>query len=93
MIINNKKEGSTELAKQKMVLTSMHSSQSGIVIAIDGGGGITGRLEALGIRRGSRIVKKSALIGCGPVIVCAGNTEIAIGYGMASRIIIEADEK
>ena len=70
----------------------MKNLQSGVVVAINGGGGMCTRLEALGIRIGSRIVKKSAQIGFGPVIVLVGNTEIAIGHGMTSRIFVEVDE-
>lgn len=79
--------------KQKLALTSMKNAQSGTVISINGCGGMLGRLEALGIRIGARITKKSALIGRGPVIIAVGNTEIAIGYGMASRILVEVDEQ
>lgn len=78
--------------KQSIVLNVMENQQSGIVVAIDGGGGMRKRLEALGIHLGSIIKKKSSLIGFGPVIVSVGNTEIAIGYGMASRILVEVDE-
>ncbi|MDI6706263.1 MAG: FeoA family protein [Bacillota bacterium] len=70
----------------------MKNSQSGILAAINGGVGMRTRLEALGIRVGARIQKKSALAGFGPVIASVGNTEIAIGYGMASRIFVEVDE-
>ena len=80
------------MQKQRLTLTSMKNAQSGTVILINGGGGMLGRLEALGIRAGARITKRSALIGRGPVIVAVGNTEIAIGYGMASRILVEVDE-
>lgn len=78
--------------KKKLVLNVMKNEQSGVVVAIDGGGGMRKRLEALGIHLGSRIKKKSSLIGFGPVIVSVGNTEIAIGYGMASKIFVEIDE-
>lgn len=80
------------MIKGRVALSEMKNTQSGIVLAINGGGGMCTRLEALGIRVGSRIKKKSALIGLGPVIASVGNTEIAIGYGMASRIFVEVDE-
>lgn len=80
------------MQKRKLALSDMKNTQSGIVAAIKGGRVMCTRLEALGIRVGSRIKKKSALIGCGPVIVLVGNTEIAIGHGMALRIFVEVDE-
>jgi ferrous iron transport protein A len=80
------------MQKRRLALSMMKNMQSGIVVAINGGRGMCKKLEALGIRVGAGIKKKSALIGSGPVIVLVGNTEIAIGYGMASRIFVEVDE-
>ncbi|MCL6591583.1 MAG: ferrous iron transport protein A [Firmicutes bacterium] len=77
--------------KQKISLSSMKNGQSGIIMEIDGGKGMLARLEALGVRTGSRIIKKSGFFGAGPVIVTAGNTDVAIGHGMASRIMVEVD--
>ncbi|NSW92723.1 MAG: ferrous iron transport protein A [Firmicutes bacterium] len=71
----------------------MRNAQSGTIVSIYGGIGMLRRLEALGIRVGGKITKKSALIGRGPVIIAVGNTEIAVGYGMASRILVEVDEQ
>jgi len=81
------------MQKRRLALSAMKNTQSGIVVSINGGGGMCKRLEALGIRIGSRIKKKSAFIGFGPVIVSVGNTEIAIGHGMTSRIFVEVDEQ
>ena len=69
----------------------MKSGQSGKVIDIAGGVGITERLAALGIRRGSRVQKISAMLWSGPVTVQAGGTRLAIGHGMASKIIVEPE--
>lgn len=80
------------MQKRKLSLSGMRNAQSGTVIVINGGGEMRKRLEALGIHTGSKITKKNALIGFGPVIVAIGNTEIAIGHGMASRIFVEVDE-
>ncbi len=80
------------MQKRKIALYMMKNFQPGIVIEISGGRGMCSRLEALGIRIGSRIIKKSALLGFGPVIVLVGNTEIAIGHGMAARIFVEVEE-
>jgi Fe2+ transport system protein FeoA len=43
----------------------------------------------MGLREGSRVTKKSAVPAGGPVIVQTGNTQIAIGAGMANRIIVK----
>ena len=78
--------------KQRLALNAMKNEQFGTVVAINSGGGMRTRLDALGIHVGSKIKKKSSMIGSGPVIVLVGNTEIAIGYGMASKIFVEVDE-
>ena len=75
--------------KKKVFLTDMKNGQNGVVIGVSGGIGIISKLEALGVRKGVKILKKSAHIGRGPIIVIACGTEMAIGYGMASRIIVE----
>lgn len=77
---------------KRITLVSMSNGQSGIIYAIRGGRGMTTRLEALGVRIGAEIIKKSSLMRGGPVIIAVGNTEIAIGYGMASKIIVEVNE-
>lgn len=80
------------LQGKKKALTAMKNGQAGVLVEINGGAGMRAKLEAMGVRLGARITKKSALMGGGPVIIGVGNTEIAIGYGMASRILMEVEE-
>ena len=47
------------------------------------------RLEAMGIRRGTKLTKTSGAYLRGPVTVRAGNVQIALGYGIASRVMID----
>lgn len=79
------------LSKRRAVLSSMKNGQSGVIVEIGGGKGMRTRLEALGVRVGSKIKKKSGFFRGGPVIVSVGNTDVAIGFGMASRILVEVD--
>ena len=51
---------------------------------------MTRRLDALGIRVGETITKVSSQWMRGPVLVRHGNTDVAIGYGMAQKIMVEA---
>ena len=67
----------------------MEAGQSGVVVQIQGGRGIISRLNALGIRPRKRITKVSSMFMRGPVTIEVGNAQIAIGYGMARRIIVE----
>ncbi len=74
---------------KQISLTQLKRGQSGRVIQIMGGFGMTHRLSAIGIRPGKKVTKVSAMFMRGPVTVRVGGTEIAIGFGMASRIIVE----
>lgn len=80
------------MAKQ-ISLAHLKRGQSGRVIQIMGGYGMTRRLSAIGIRPGKKVTKVSAMFMRGPVTVRVGGTEIAIGFGMASRIVVEVEEK
>ena len=71
-----------------MDLTQMKVGQVGTVVEIQGGHGLTRRLQALGIRVGVRIIKVSSQIMRGPVTVQMGNSRVAIGFGMARKIIV-----
>ena len=76
---------------KKMPVSKMESGRSGKVVQIQGGQGIISRLAALGIREGRKITKVSSMLMRGPVTIQSGNTRIAIGYGMANKIIVEPD--
>ncbi len=69
-------------------LVNLASGETGIVNDIIGGRGVINRLCALGIIPGKKIIKISAMMMRGPVVVRVGSTEIALGFGMASKIII-----
>jgi len=74
-----------------VTLRQMQSGQSGKVVQIQGGFGLINRLSALGIRPGKRITKVSSMLMRGPVTIQLGNTQVALGFGMANKIIVELD--
>ena len=74
---------------KQISLSRMKIGQSGIVVQIQGGRGLTNRLSALGIRPGQRITKVSSMFMRGPVTIQVGSAQVAIGFGMANRIIVE----
>jgi ferrous iron transport protein A len=80
------------MSDRKLVtLRQMQSGQSGKVVEIQGGHGLINRLNALGVRPGKRITKVSSMLMRGPVTIQSGNTRIAVGFGMANKIIVELD--
>ena len=77
--------------RKQTTLSRMEAGQSGIVVQIQGGHGLIKRLSALGIRPGQRITKVSSMFMRGPVTIQLGNTQVAIGFGMANKIIVGLD--
>ena len=77
--------------RKQIPLARMQTGKSGIVVQIQGGRGLVNRLNALGIRPGKRITKVSSMLMRGPVTIQLGNAQVAIGFGMANKIIVELD--
>ncbi len=77
--------------KVQLTLAQMETGQSGIIIQILGGHGFVRRLEALGVRPGKKITKISSMLLRGPVTIQVDNTQVAIGFGMANKIIVEVE--
>jgi ferrous iron transport protein A len=72
-----------------MYLTELKTKQTGVVKEILGGHGVQSRLAALGIRPGKKITKISSHFWRGPVTVLVDKTKVAIGHGMALKIVVE----
>ena len=70
-------------------LSKMDAGQSGKVVEVQGGQRIVNRLNALNVRPGKKITKLNSMLMRGPVTIEVGNARVAIGYGMAKRIIVE----
>jgi len=72
-------------------LVQMRRGQRGTVLQLQGGRGLVNRLNALGIRPGKKITKVSAMLMRGPVTIEVDRAQIAIGFGMANKIIVKPD--
>ncbi len=78
--------------KMSLPLSQMKTGQKGVIVQVAGGRGLNSRLEAMGMRVGHEVTKVSSMLMAGPVVVRVGNTEIALGFGMAQKIIVEVSE-
>ena len=74
---------------KQLTLTQMQTGQSGVVVEILGRRGVINRLSVLGIRPGQRVTKVGSMFMRGPVTIQIGNAQVALGFGMANRVIIE----
>lgn len=79
----------SETNANRVSLAQMQAGQSGKIVEINGGYGLSRKLDALGIRTGKEITKISAQWMRGPVLLQQGHTQAALGFGMASKILVE----
>ena len=77
--------------EKQIILARMQAGQSGTVVQVQGGHGMVNRLSALGIRPSARITKVGSMFMRGPITIQVNRAQVAIGFGMARRIIVELD--
>lgn len=70
-------------------LDRLKIGQKGKIIRLDGGRAFQEKAHSLGIRIGKIIIIYSSLPLRGPIAFKFDNVEIAIGRGMAQKIILE----
>ncbi|NJF25955.1 ferrous iron transport protein A [Thermococcus sp. Bubb.Bath] len=68
-------------------LIGLEPGERGVVVNIAGGSGLRSRLYAMGIAPGViiRVLEKHQF---GPVVVEAGTTRLAVGRGMAGKVLV-----
>jgi len=77
----------------RVSLIKLKGNQKGKITDISGGGALQHKLMSLGIYKGREITKLSHFALRGPVAVKVGRSVIALGYSMASKIILESNDK
>jgi len=70
-------------------LTQMQPGKTGTIKEIQGGPGLTRKLQSMGIRPGKNITKVSSHFGRGPQTIEIDNMQIAVGFGIAKKIFVE----
>ncbi len=74
-------------------LNEMKRGESGLIREIRGGYGFARRMESMNIRAGKRLIKLSTIFKRGPVTIQIDHTQLALGYGMAQRILVEVTRR
>lgn len=69
----------------------MKENKKGRIVEISGGHAFQNRLMSLGIYTGREIVKLSHFALKGPVAIKVGRSVLALGHGMAAKIILETE--
>ena len=78
---------------KRIPLTELASGRQATVVEIQAGQGLIRRLEALGVRIGRKVEKVSGPFIRGPVTVRVGNIRAAIGFGAASKVLVQTEER
>lgn len=86
-------DGQREKYEMKKNLIDMEDYQKGVIISLDGGNFFRNKLSSMGISEGAEIKKITGHFMGGPVLIKIKNTEIAVGCGMAEKIIVEVGDK
>ena len=73
-------------------MTQLEEGETGVVVSLQGGYGLVRRLESLGIRMGKKVTKVSSQLMRGPITVRIDNSQVALGFGMAKKIIVELEK-
>ena len=63
------------------------------IVKIEGGKSFQEKAESLGLRVGVQVKKLSTQVMNGPVTIQIGSSKVALGRGMAKKILVESDEK
>jgi len=76
-------------ATAPLTLAACATGQHYRVVAVQGGHGLRERLEQMGLNQGCVLAKIGKHLFHGPIVVKIKHTELAIGHGMAGRILVE----
>ncbi len=83
----------TAYQNEQVTLAQMRTGQTATVVGVMGGPGLVRRLDALGIRPGKQVTKVSSTLFHGPITLRVDSCRVAVGFGMARRIIVEVERR
>jgi ferrous iron transport protein A len=78
---------------KEIKLTQLGAKKTAVIKEILGGYEVARRLESMGIRPGKGITMISTHFWRGPVTIMVGKSKVAIGHGMAQKVIIEVPDE
>lgn len=76
---------------KKLSLIQMKENKKGRILEISGGVGLQNKFMSMGIYPGREFIKVSHFALRGPVTIKVGRSLLALGHGMASKIMVEVE--
>jgi ferrous iron transport protein A len=76
---------------KKISLIQLKANRRGKVVEVLGGANLRHKLMHRGIFNGKEIVKLSHIGLRGPVVIKAGRSILALGHGVASKVMLEQE--
>ena len=73
----------------KIPLAKLKKGVKAKIVEVTAGKQMAHRLSSIGLRHGAYITKLSTFALKGPVTVKVGSTTIALGHGMAEKVMVE----
>ncbi|MFO7942002.1 MAG: FeoA family protein [Bacillota bacterium] len=73
-------------------LNRMQTNHIGEVVDVRGGRTFRSKLDAMGIHRGRSVYKMGGSVWGGPITVRLNGCLVAVGRGMAERILLEVED-
>ncbi|MFO7888956.1 MAG: FeoA domain-containing protein [bacterium] len=77
----------------KLTLDEVQMNQSVVVESIQGGFGARNRLNTMGIHKGDILTVKRSGIMKGPILVNVHGMDVALGRGMAGKVVVSMYNK
>lgn len=76
---------------KKISLVRIKANHKGKVMEILGGTNLQERLMNMGVYKGKEVTKLSHIGLRGPVVIKAGRSILALGHGVAAKVILEQE--
>ena len=76
---------------KKVSLIQVKANRKGRIVEISGGGNLQDKLMNMGVYKGKEVTKLSHIGLRGPVVIKAGRTILALGHGVAAKVILEVE--
>ena len=85
-----RRKGMAAMNDGVLPLSTLRSGNRGTVIALQGGGGFQERITSMGLFVGCEVEVLGGGDG-GRMVLATGETRIALGHGMADKVLVAVD--